>query len=217
MEFDHCGMLNWTHDLPPGSKLIFENVLSLLKPMENPSILEVGTMAGLSLINIMKFNPNSRGWVIDTWNLNENELKLCRKYTDTPLNSIRNVFVKNIALAGLQDRVTIIDGDSIFNLRLLLREGKHFDFIYVDGSHMCLDAHGDLILAWELLNKNGVMGIDDYTWNAPTWNDPTWNAPTKQKDNFKRPFKAVNHFLEKYKGEYKILHKGYRVFLLKTV
>ena len=43
----------------------------------------------------------------------------------------------------------------------LIEAGQQFDFIYVDGSHKCLDCYGDMILAWQLLRKGGVLAVDD--------------------------------------------------------
>jgi hypothetical protein len=53
-----------------------------------------------------------------------------------------------------------------------------------------------------LLEKNGMMIIDDYLFN---------------KDNvLESPYEAVNQFLDKYKNKYTLLHKSYRVFLIKN-
>lgn len=80
---------------------------------------------------------------------------------------------------------------------------QKFDIIYVDGSHRLLDCYIDLILSWQLLDINGMMIIDDYLFN---------------KENIlESPFEAVNDFLEKYKNEYILLHKNYRVFIKKIM
>jgi len=79
-----------------------------------------------------------------------------------------------------------------------------YDFIYVDGSHKCLDCYSDMILAWKLLKKGGVMGVDDYMYNLSADN------------KFNVPFEAVEHFMTKYQGKYNILYKGYRIFFEKV-
>ena len=87
----------------------------------------------------------------------------------------------------------------ILNSRNILDK---FDIIYVDGSHRLLDCYTDLVLSWELLEKNGLMIIDDYLFN---------------KNNIlESPFEAVNEFLNKYENKYTLLSKNYRVFLVKN-
>jgi hypothetical protein len=61
----------------------------------------------------------------------------------------------------------------------------------------------DIFLAWKLLNKGGILAIDDYTFN--------------KNDKMQSPFEAVNKFLNMYKGQYHLLYTGYRVFLEKTI
>jgi predicted O-methyltransferase YrrM len=85
----------------------------------------------------------------------------------------------------------------------MIKESKQFDFIYVDGSHKAFDCYSDLILSWKLLAEGGVIAIDDYLYNT-------------DGQVIESPFEGVNHFLNKFQKEFKILHKGYRVFLQKS-
>ena len=78
---------------------------------------------------------------------------------------------------------------------------EKFDIVYVDGSHRLVDCYTDLILSWELLEHNGMMIIDDYLFN--------------KQNILESPYEAINEFLKKYNNEFTILHKNYRVFLLK--
>lgn len=81
-----------------------------------------------------------------------------------------------------------------------------FDFMYIDGSHKCIDVYNDCVLAWRILRKGGLMVLDDYHYGlSDVSNDPL---------NY--PFMGINHFLEKYKKELKIYSKGYRVFIEKN-
>jgi predicted O-methyltransferase YrrM len=82
-----------------------------------------------------------------------------------------------------------------------------YDFIYVDGSHKCLDVYLDLFLAWQLLHKGGVMAIDDYMYHV----DKIEEHP------YEYPYQAVNQFLKDNEGQYKLIDMHYRVFLEKTV
>jgi len=221
------GMLNWTHDLPSGqgARATFEKVLRFFvnnNKSANPKVLEVGTYAGTSLIEIMKQIPNSQGTAIDIWESYDeiDETKVVNKdilhnyKIRTSLNilktikenNIEELFYSNIKTVGLEDRITAIKGKSAEILMNMIQQNEMFDFIYVDGSHKCLDVAIDLCLGWQLLRNGGIMAIDDYLYSLET------NWGTNVLDY---PYHAVNHFLESHKNEFTVLEKGYRVFLLR--
>jgi hypothetical protein len=199
---EYKGMYNWTHDLPSGGKEIFLKVINYFnnnyhKIGDRINVLEIGTYTGTSLIEIIKLIPNSYGIAIDMWeNYNENNLlDVIDNY------KVKNSFYKNIRNTNLEDKIQGIHSDSTTILMKFIRENTLFDFIYVDGSHLLLDCYVDLILSWQILEKGGILVIDDYLC---------------QKDEvLKSPYEAVNHFLKLYNGKYKILDIGYRVFLEK--
>ncbi len=99
--------------------------------------------------------------------------------------------------------VTFIKGKSYDIL------SKHFlntgfaDYIYIDGSHLAIDVMNDAVLAWSLLKDNGILIFDDYGWGAHTTDE-------KQK-----PKLAIDAFLAAYQGHYKLLAKGWQVFIQK--
>ena len=205
-KLEYKGMYNWTNDAPYGSKEIFVKVIEFFNKnyeKENDDepikVLEIGTYTGISLINIVKLIPNSVGYGIDLWSsYNENDL----------LSNIDNLkielsFYKNIKTEGMKGRVFGIKGDSSKVLMDMVVKNNMHDFIYVDGSHLMLDCYLDLILSWKILNKGGILVIDDYTYN------------TDDTNKLVSPFEGVNHFLKKYYSEYNLLNKGYRVFLQK--
>jgi predicted O-methyltransferase YrrM/tetratricopeptide (TPR) repeat protein len=198
-----AGMYNWTNDLPHGHKQIFNDVLTYFnsKNIEKPRILEIGTYAGTSLIEILEKIPRSTGVAIDMWkNYDEKNVDMLKNIEE---NHIENVFLTNIRKSGMNNRVSAYKGNSLNVLMMLLKGGKEmFDFIYVDGSHKCLDCYSDLILSWELLNPGGILAIDDYLFTAPTTLDC--------------PMEAVDRFLQLYSGKYKLISKTYRVFIEKN-
>lgn len=196
---NYLGMLNWSSDIPNGSKIIFEGILDRFKD-KVCNVLEIGTYAGTSIIGILNYLPKSTATVIDMWkNYDENELLQSMEE-----NMVYETFLNNLKIANVIDRVTINKGDSKDVLIELFRAGTKYDFIYVDGSHKCLDCYADMIISWELLAKNGILAIDDYLWTSD-----------KEDNNLNRPYYAVLHFMERYKSKYELLHMGYRVFLLK--
>jgi hypothetical protein len=208
-KLEYKQMHNWTNELPnKEEKQYFLNIIEHFNTvyaakLNRPSkVLEIGTYTGTSLINIVKLIPNSLGFGIDKW----------INYTDTtdlesnlmeyivPLE-VEKSFYKNIAAENLNDRIIGIKGDSKEILLKMLQIGEKIDFIYIDGSHKALDCYLDIFLSWQLLNKGGIMGIDDYFYFTD--------------NKLESPFEAINSFLENNKNQYKILHSGYRVFLQK--
>jgi hypothetical protein len=205
-KLEYKGMYNWTNDAPHGSREIFVKVIEYFNKnyeKENEDepikVLEIGTYTGISLINIVKLIPNSIGYGVDTWSsYNENIL-----LSNIDNLQIESSFYKNIKTEGMRGRVFGIKGDSSIVLMDMVVKNNMHDFIYVDGSHLMLDCYLDLILSWKILNKGGILAIDDYTYNIDNG------------DNLVSPFEGVNHFLKKYESEYNLLNKGYRVFLQK--
>jgi predicted O-methyltransferase YrrM len=205
-KYEYKGMYNWTDDLPVGHKKYFleaidyfnNNYVKLRRDTEPIKVLEVGTYTGISLIHILQLIPNSVGIGLDKW-ANYDEIELLENIDELEIEAS---FYKNIKTAGLEERIQGIKGDSYEVLFEMLKENKTFDFIYIDGSHLSFDCYSDLILSWKLLNRGGLLAIDDYLYNQGAIIDS--------------PFEGVNHFLKKHQTEIKILHKGYRVFLQKS-
>ena len=108
------------------------------------------------------------------------------------------IFYKNTI--GLP--IKVLKGKSSDKLIELIKLNETFNFIYIDGSHLLLDCYTDLVLSWSILEKGGIIGIDDYLYK-------------KDENILHSPFEAVNHFLKVFEGNYKILHIGYRIFLEK--
>jgi glycosyltransferase involved in cell wall biosynthesis/predicted O-methyltransferase YrrM len=203
---DYMDMYNWSNDLPPNSdsRLIFE---SILKNFEGKrcDILEIGTYTGTSVIEMLKILPLANAVVIDMWeNYDEKyDNKSISYLSYMEENNVEKVFYENVKVSGMQNRIQAFKGDSKDVLLYNLNDFR-FNFIYVDGSHMCLDTYLDLVLSWRLLRVGGIMGIDGYLYKI---NDSC-------KD-LERPYEAVEHFMKKYKGNYELINKGYRVFLKK--
>jgi len=211
-KLEYKGMYNWTNDLPFGHKKYFLELIDYfnnnyikVKSGEQVKVLEVGTYTGISLINIVKLIPNSIGYGVDKWTNyiegnNNNNVEMLNNIDEM---NVESSFYKNISVEGLSDRISGIKGDSYEVLFEMMKEGKMFDFIYIDGSHLSFDCYSDLMISWRLLEKGGILAIDDYLYN-------TEGAVVDS------PFEGVNHFLKKHQHETKILHKGYRVFLQKV-
>jgi predicted O-methyltransferase YrrM len=198
-----AGMYNWTHDLPKGTRGIFEQML-LRHRGSTPRVLEIGTFAGTSLIEMLKILPEATAVAIDRWANYDEDGITCLATQEQ--GGIEQVFHENMRRAGMSSRVIALKGDSVDRLLDLIQEKALFDIIYVDGSHKCIDCYTDMALSWRLLKSGGTMIVDDYLYN---------NKKVGEGLVLEYPMKGVDHFLSKYEGMYRMLNKGYRVCLEK--
>jgi predicted O-methyltransferase YrrM len=221
--FKYKGMYGWCNDALTGSKDTFMSVLQefnteYAQKKESVKVLEIGSYTGMSLIHILQQIPNAIGYGVDLWSsYHENNI------IDTAgINVFHNMeqleveksFFENRAAAGLEERMNGIKGDSHDVLTTMVCDHEQFDFIYIDGSHSSIDCYTDCYLAWKLLNKGGIMAIDDYTYNCQDDSIPLLKIKGGQYLEH-TPFHGVNHFLKKHEGEYRVIDIGYRVFLEK--
>jgi len=197
-------LYNWTLDLPPGHKQIFFDVIRYFNENnrkvlcgEKIHVLEVGTYTGVSLINITNMIPNSVGIGVDKWTSYDETIVL----QNMDALQVEKSFYKNINTFGLQYRITGLKQDSTSALIAFLQHKKLFDFIYIDGSHLLLDSYTDLVLAWQILEKDGIIVINNYYY--------------KKESLLDSPFEGINHFLKSYRGKYKLLDNRWRIFLQK--
>jgi predicted O-methyltransferase YrrM len=194
-------MYNWTNDLPEGNRVLFEEALKKVNPT---NILEIGTFAGTSLIEMLRLYPNAKGTAIDMWtNYDEDNISTLKYIQE---NNIEKIFDSNVITAGMINRITKIKGDSKKILCNLLSEKKQYDFIYVDGSHKCLDCFADMVLSWELLVSGGILAVDDVLYNY---------HKVEQGQLLEYPLMAKKHFMEVYKGQYRVISDSYRLFIQK--
>jgi len=221
--FKYKGMYGWYSDLPAGSKQVFMTVLQQFHTLyaekrESVKVLEIGSYAGMSLIHILQQIPNAIGYAVDVWgSYHEHNI-----INDTGVPELHNMdqleveksFLENRSAAGLEKRMNGIKGDSHQVLTNMLLQHEQFDFIYIDGSHSSIDCYTDCFLAWKLLNKGGIMAIDDYLYNCEDYSIPLLKVKGDQHLEHS-PYHGVNHFLKKHKGEYRVIDIAYRVFLEK--
>ena len=200
-ELNYLQMYNWTNDIPTNSKQIFLQMLDIFKEKPTCNILEIGTFVGTSVIGMLQHLPNSVATTIDKWeNYNENNIDILKNLESY---NAEKIFYENIIKKELLNRVSVLKGDSASILIKLIKKDKVFDFIYVDGSHKCIDCYTDCLLSWNLLAKNGILAMDDYLYIV------------SKNDLFENPGIGIDYFLEKIKGQYTMLHKDYRIFIQK--
>jgi predicted O-methyltransferase YrrM len=164
--------------------------------------LEIGSFEGRSSIwiaeNMMQDDDILR--CIDTWEGGE-------EHGAENMSEVEERFRANLIVAAekLPDRRIIQQkGTSVRELaRWLTTDNQHFDFIYIDGSHLAKDVMTDACMAWPLLKPKGLMVFDDYLW-VP-------NA----RDILHRPKAAIDAFTNLFAEEVEIVHIGYQLIVRK--
>ncbi len=201
---EYRGMINWTNNINDTfnqfMKIIdyFNNSYWKIKFKKDINVLQVGAWTGTSLIKLIQSIPNSKGIGIDLWKNRENNYIT----NNTENLDIKGTFYRNIKTTGLYERISGIQMESKKVLINFIKDKKGFDFIFIDGSYSLYDVYTEIILAWEILESDGIMAIDYYNYNI-------------YNDKFTISFESIDNFLKLYEGQYNLLSKDYCVFLQK--
>jgi predicted O-methyltransferase YrrM len=166
-----------------------ENWTKFISPAAVRTVLEIGSWEGRSAIFFLEYCRNCRITCIDPffdpgWKTGSGEANF------------------DANLAGYGDRVEKIKSRSVPALDQLGVERRLFDVVYIDGSHARNDVIMDSILAWRLLDRDGLMIWDDYNM------DP-------QLPDEDRPQQGIDLFLFLCADELEIVHMEYQVIVRK--
>jgi predicted O-methyltransferase YrrM len=156
-------------------------------------ILEIGCFEGLSSVffaDNFLYNLNSTLTCVDPFlNIDNNDHK------QFLLNNEEQNFDYNISVCNNSEKILVkkISSDSFFE-----ENKKTYNFIYIDGCHNCDFITRDMENSFKFLEINGIMWMDDYG-----------GGDGIQIKN------TMNQFLEKYEGQYELIHKGYQLAIKK--
>jgi predicted O-methyltransferase YrrM len=161
-------------------------------------ILEIGAYEGFTTCYLLWRLPEATVTCIDTFAGSPENRR-----AGVDLSQLEDTFDANVAIVDAS-RVRKLVGDSRRMLLELLAEGARYDLVYVDGSHLALDVLVDAALAWQLLDEDGTMIFDDYTWTV-LGDDPLL-----------RPGTAIDAFLSVVEEEKAPLFEGRQIAVRKT-
>jgi hypothetical protein len=159
LPFFEKDLTGWGGDHP-----IFEKLILNLK-VEPKVIIEVGTWKGQSAINMAKIlkrnNIKCKIYCVDTflgtWDLEEKDLK-------NGYPQVYYKFLNNIIHEKCEDYIIPCPNTSLFYYKKFKEMNLKADLIYIDGSHMYEDIYADISNYSNLLNSNGIIFGDDFTW-----------------------------------------------------
>jgi predicted O-methyltransferase YrrM len=168
-------------------------LLNFIDKSTKNTVLEIGCFEGLSSVffadNLLD-NQNSTLTCVDPFlSINNNDHK------DLLLNNEELNFDYNISVCKNSEKILVkkITSDIFF-----LNNDKKYNFIYIDGCHESDFIMRDMENSFNVLENNGIMWMDDYSGGDGI-----------------RIKNTMNNFLEKYKGQYYIIHKGYQLAIKK--
>jgi predicted O-methyltransferase YrrM len=189
----------YTKDWFSWSPGVWEQLIPHLPARKN--FLEIGSFEGRSAVWIVQYMMEDGGELIcvDTWEGGA-------EHVNGEMSGAEDRFKHNIDLimGNFVDRdVQPIKSTSVDALGNLISYKKHFDFIYIDGSHLAKDVLTDACMAWPLLKSKGFMVFDDYSWKPPGFT------------LLQRPKVAVDAFINMFEDELQIAHSGYQLIVRK--
>jgi hypothetical protein len=168
-------------------ELRYQLVNFLDKTKEN-NILEIGCFEGLSSVffadNFIN-NPKSSLTCVDPFLYIDNNDHCQLLQNGEELN-----FDYNISNCKNTDKIIIhkTTSDNFFE-----NNNKTYNFIYIDGCREPEFVKRDMENSFKFLEKNGTMWINDYEGGKCESNK-----------------RIIDNFLEKYIGQYIVIHKGYQ-------
>ena len=172
---------------------IHNSLFKFLDKSKKNNILEIGCFEGLSSVffadNFLD-NPKSSFTCVDPFlSINNND------HSQFLQNNEEMNFDYNISICKNSDRITIhkMTSDIFFE-----NNNQTYNFIYIDGCHEPDFIKRDMENSFNILEKNGIMWMDDYGGG----------------DGIKIKH-TMDTFLEKYIGQYKLIHQGYQLAIKK--
>lgn len=188
---------DWFQWAPP----VWSQLVPHLPARKN--FLEIGSFEGRSTVWTVENMIEDGGEIIcvDTWEGGEEHVA-----AGEDMNGAEQKFDHNREVIETKFPLRHVGkwkGKSVSLLALMIQDGKEYDFIYIDGSHIAKDVLTDACMSWPLLKKNGIMVFDDYLWGSP-------------RDAIHRPKIAVDTFVDLFGEELSVVHMGYQFILRKT-
>lgn len=164
--------------------------------MSKNTILEIGSFEGLSSVffadNFLDNEKSSLTCVDPFLTIEDNDHQ---EYIHR-CNAEKN-FDYNITHCKNTNKIKVhkIISDDFFK-----QNTNTYNFIYIDGCHFPEQITKDMENAFNILEPNGIMWMDDYRGGS---------------GDIKTIKIAMDLFLEKYNGKYVLLHSGYQLAIRK--
>lgn len=175
----------------------WQSLFASIRPRPR-KILEIGAFEGRATCYMLEhvLAPDVPGEVhcVDTWAGGI-------EHEAIPMEEVHGRFRRNIEslLRRLQQHRVVVHRRTSFDAMVRLNAEGHagtFDFAYVDGSHQAPDVLEDLVLAFRLCRKGGLIICDDYFWQRQKpGEEDVLDSPKLAIDSFTNLFRRRLRFL----------------------
>lgn len=158
--------------------MIIDDWEELTQPLRGKklNILEIGCFEGASttwMLDHLMSHPDSRMTVVDTFEGGMEHQGADGSSVSYDLGTLESRFRANISKCEHVSKLRIIKSLSDDALLTLRQEKVRFDFIYIDASHVAIDVLHDAVLCWRMLEVQGIMVFDDFSWKG--YNEDCYN------------------------------------------
>lgn len=190
----------FTQDWFSWAPAVWEKFKPVLPARKN--FLEIGSYEGRSTVWTVEhmMEDDSELVAVDTWEGGEEHDTIGESMSVVESNFDHNC---QLVCDKFPNRhVTKWKTTSTFALASFIAEQRTFDFIYIDGSHIAKDVSTDACLAFQVLNKEGIMIFDDYMWGNP-------------RDILHRPKIAIDSFINIFAEHIEVMAMGYQIAVRK--
>jgi predicted O-methyltransferase YrrM len=182
---------------------VWTEYLADFKDKPNLKFLEIGSYEGRStcwLLDNILTHSSSTITCIDLFEGCLHQGPWSKElYETVDISIAHGNFLHNTEKYG--DKVQLIVGCSQDILRRY-SPVPFYNFVYIDGSHIASDVLEDGVLAFPLLQPNGIFIFDDYPWKY-------------FDEELRHPKIAIDAFLRVYANQIKVLKIGRQVILRK--
>jgi len=174
---------------------IHNKLLKFTNKTAKNTILEIGCFEGLSSVffadNLLCDTDSTLTCVDPFLNIDNND------HGEYLKNGGEINFDYNISICKNKDKIEIrkITSDKFFEINK-----KTYNFIYIDGCHECDFIERDMENSFNVLEKDGIMWMDDYG-----------GGDGIQIKN------TMNNFLARHVGQYEIINMGYQLAIIRTL
>lgn len=176
---------------------IYHYLKDYLNDSKKITMLEIGCFEGLSTCHFcdkfLSHEDSSLDAVDPFLSINDNDHS---QYLEK--DSVEDNFDYNTSICNNKNKLMIhkITSDKYFETNK-----KKYDFIYIDGCHLCDFIKRDMENSFENLNEGGIMWMDDYL------GGPVGDDSIKQ---------TMDEFIENHKDKLQLLHSGYQLAIKKS-
>jgi predicted O-methyltransferase YrrM len=183
---------NWFNHTAKGN---FEKFLTPMAGKPHLRFLQLGVYTGdASLWLAQNILTHKTSFVVDvdTWKGSDEDA-----HREMDFEDVYNTYLAKTA--DYEKSISVKRRSTIEHF-INLSEFAYYHFIYIDADHTTVGVIVDAELSWRLLEVDGIMAFDDYTWG-------------KELPQHLAPALGIDLFLKRHASEYETLEVGQQYWI----